>query len=105
MCALQEIEPLANEMPLCLEDFPSIVPASLDIFNRLPDRLVSTELGPLYTGKDLSSIPVLFEYADIINSRDKKLIIEIVQHLDQKAVKRELQRHKMAADKIKAGRK
>lgn len=101
MCALQGIEPLAREMPIGLEDFPDIVRTSLDIFNRLPDRLITTELGPLYTGKDMTSIPVFFEYADITLQKDKKLVIEIVQHLDQKAVKREVQKHKRAADKIK----
>lgn len=101
MCALQNLEPNPKEMPLDISDFPQIVRDSIDVFNRLPDRFVSTDLGPLYTGKDLASLPVLYEYIGTTDPQDKKLILEIVQHLDQKTVTKEVKRFKDAQKRLR----
>lgn len=101
MCALQDIEPKVSEMPIDIEDFPQVVRDALDIFNRLPDRYTSTDLGPLYTGKDLTTIHIFYEYAEVTNKRDRDLVLDIVQHLDHKAVAKEVKKFKQAAEQIK----
>ena len=102
MCALQKIEPKISEMPIDIEDFPQIVRDALEVYNRLPDTYTSTDLGPLFTGKNYTSIPVFYEYVSVTDVSDRNLILEIVQHLDSKAVTREVQKFKRAADKIKS---
>ncbi len=89
-------------MPIDIEDFPQIVRDALEIFNRLPDTYVSTDLGPLYTGKNLGTINVFFDHVYLENRKDRALALEIVQHLDQKAVKREVKKFKQAQDRIRA---
>ncbi|ASV43467.1 tail assembly chaperone [Vibrio phage JSF10] len=86
-------------MPLELEDFPDIVQTAVNLYNRLPDRLVSTELGPLYSGKDINSLDTLFSIYEIYDKEDQKLILEILQFIDKKAVEREVKRFKAAAKK------
>lgn len=102
MCALQNIEPKISEMPIDIEDFPQTVRDALDMFNRLPDTYVSTDMGPLYTGKNLASLPIFYDYAYVTHQEDKNLILDIIQHLDSKAVKREVKKFKQAADKMRA---
>lgn len=101
MCALQNTLPDPKEMPLDINDFPQIVRDSIEIFNRLPDRFTTTDLGPLYTGKDIAALPVLYEHLSATDPEDKKLILEIVQHLDQKAVAREVKRFKELQKRLK----
>lgn len=102
MCSMQGIEPNPKEMPIDLSDFPQIVREALDIFNRLPDRYTTTDYGPLYIGKDLATLPMFLDFAEITDKKDRKLSLDIVQHLDSKAVKRELNRVKQISSKNKA---
>lgn len=102
MCAIQGIEPRISEMPIDIEDFPQIVRDALEAFNRLPDTYISTDLGPLYTGKNLGNLPMFLDYLYVTDVKDKALILEIVQHLDQKAIKREVKKFKQAQDRMKA---
>ncbi|ASV43632.1 hypothetical protein [Vibrio phage JSF12] len=99
ICALENTKPDPNLMPLELEDFPDIVQTAVNLYNRLPDRLVSTELGPLYSGKDINSLDTLFSIYEIYDKEDQKLILEILQFIDKKAVEREVKRFKAAAKK------
>lgn len=66
----------------------------MDIFNRLPDRYASTDYGLVYQGKDLNTLPVFYEYSGITDQKDRRLAVEIVQHLDHKALVKEGRRFK-----------
>lgn len=87
-------------MPLDLYDFPQVVRDAVEVFNRLPDRLVSTDYGPMYTGKDIAAIDVLFNHIGVPQD-DRKLCLELVQHMDSKSVKKEAERIKKLASKKK----
>lgn len=83
----QEPPPL-SEMPLEFEDFPTIVHTSLEIFNNLPDTYVSRmEAPPLYTGKDLSSLPVMYELHYVTDLEDKRMVLEFINLFDIQARK------------------
>lgn len=88
-------------MPLDLNDFPFIVREALEILNRLSDRYTSTELGPLYTGKDYNSFSTFLDIYEINDSRDRQLVLEIVQHLDSKLVKKAVSKMKQEAKRIR----
>lgn len=88
ICELQKIQPNPKEMPMSLEDFPPIVPTSIEIFNSLPDNYCSTDYGPMYTGKDISSISILWDLHYITDRKEQKLCLQLVQHIDSKAVKK-----------------
>lgn len=101
MCAQLGEIPDPERMPMDLYDFPPLVRDALEIFNRLGDRFTSTELGPLYIGKDMGSLSVLLDIFIIKNVDDKRLILEIVQHLDTKVVKQAVSKMKQEAKKLK----
>lgn len=88
-------------MPLDLQDFPPIVATSIELFNRLPDRYCSTECGPLYTGKDINSLPILYDLFYVDNKKTKRLVLQIIQHLDSKATKKDAERINKLAKKSK----
>lgn len=104
VCSMQNIKPNMDTMPLDINDFPQIVRDSLEIFNRLPDNHVGTNFGPLYTGKDISSIGVLYDYCNLTKKEDRDLALEIIQHLDKKAVSREVKRYNKAVKDSKGGK-
>lgn len=90
MCAQMGMEPSIKDMPIELTDFPLIVRQALDIFNRLGDRYTSTDLGPIYIGKDLGTLELFYRLFEITEQEDKVLAMQIIQHLDSKAVKRSM---------------
>lgn len=93
--------PDQEHMPLDIYDFPPLVREAMEIFNRLGDKYTSTDLGPLYIGKDINTIQILFDIMDISCRADQKLILEIVQHLDNKIVKQAVSKMKQEAKKLK----
>lgn len=94
-------KPDPNRMPIDFSDFPPLVRDAIEIFNRLGDRYTSTDLGPLYIGKDLSTLPLYYDTYLIQDADDKKLLLEIIQHLDSKQVKQAVSKWKQEAKKIK----
>lgn len=89
-------------MPLDISDFPQYVIDALEIYNRLGDRFTSTDLGPLYIGKDVSPLDTFFSIFEIDRAEDKKRALEIIQHIDQKIVKQAVSKWKNEAKKLKA---
>lgn len=90
MCKVMGKPPKLSEMPIDIADFPPLVRDALEIFNRLGDSYVSTDLGPLYMGKNLITLETFFNIYEIENKADQRLVLEIVQHLDAKAVKKSM---------------
>ncbi|AUG85040.1 tail assembly chaperone [Vibrio phage Ceto] len=95
-------KPDPKRMPIDFSDFPPIVRDAIEIFNRLGDRYTSTDLGPLYIGKDISTLDFLYNIYEIHDVEDRKLTLEIVQHLDSKIVKQAVSKWKTEAKKLKA---
>lgn len=100
MCKQLEKEPKISEMPIELSDFPYIVRISLDIFNRLGDRYVSTDIGPIYIGKDLSTLEVFYRLFEVDSKYDQVLAMQIVQHLDSKAVTKSMEQAKRKSKEL-----
>ena len=91
-----------NKIPPTMEDFPEEVACALAIFNRLGDR-VYPEIG--YIGKDFTNLNLYMEVYDI---EDKDFLLEIIEWLDARAIKKSAEQLKRQYDKIKrknSGRK
>lgn len=84
-------------MPIDLEDFPPLIRDSLEIFNRLGDRYETLPTGLIYIGKDYSSIEVFFRLYNIDDKVEQLESLEIIQHLDYKAVKKSTDKAKKDA--------
>lgn len=92
--------PTKDKMPLDLGDFPAVVGEALQVYGKLGDRFVSTELGLLYLGKDISTLPLNLNFMGV-DEEEHPLILDIVQHLDAKAIKKSSDSLKATAKKIK----
>jgi len=88
-------EPVPEEMPPGLEDFPDIVINALNTFNSLGDRIYP-EIG--YTGKDYTNLPFFIEMYDI---EDTEFFLEILSWLDSRAIKKSSEQLKKQYDKLK----
>lgn len=78
-------EPDMEAMPLDLEDFPPIVSLGLTIFNKLSDRYIPGEI-PVYSGKDLTALPVLFDIFEVTSQIEKEFILNVINILDKEAI-------------------
>ena len=84
MCKVMGDEPDMNKLPPEFGSFPSYVQIALEIFNALPDTY-SGGMSPIYVGKNLSSLPVLF---DLYLVGDEKMqVFEVIRFLDNRARK------------------
>lgn len=95
MCEQLGKEPNLEEMPPAWEDFPDIVCDAINIFNQLGDR-VFPEIG--YMGKDYTNLPILIEINMVDN---RELLLEILNWLDNRAIKKSSEELKKEYDKIK----
>jgi hypothetical protein len=84
-----------EDAPPRWEDFPEVVTNAVNIFNMLGDR-VYPEVG--YVGKDYTNLVVLMSLYDI---EDVEFFLEILNGLDQRAVKKSSDQLKKAHDKLK----
>lgn len=89
------IEPDWDRVPVDFKEFPNIVPYALEIFSRMGDR-VYPEIG--YIGKDYTNLPIIMDSYPI---EDKDLLLEILEWLDARAIKKSSEQLKREYDKIK----
>tara|TARA_B110000483_G_scaffold131983_1_gene157834 strand:+ start:697 stop:993 length:297 start_codon:yes stop_codon:yes gene_type:complete len=89
------IEPDWDRVPVDFKEFPDIVPYALEIFGRMGDR-VYPEIG--YIGKDYTKIDL---YIQLYEIEDKDLLLEILEWLDARAIKKSSDDLKREYDKIK----
>jgi hypothetical protein len=91
MCEMLNQEPVESEIPIELDDFPSIVQQCFSIYSVLTD--VWDPMGGNYLGKDYSLVFDLFELYSI-EKEDRLLGLQILQFMDTV-------RSKLVAEKIK----
>ena len=95
MCEQLGKEPNLESMPPDWEDFPEAVQVSINIFGLLGDR-VYPDIG--YVGKDYTNLPTLIE---VYGVEDKDLLIEVLDFLDSRAIKKSSEQMKKELDKLK----
>ena len=95
MCEQTGQEPKDDEIPPDLNDFPEIVSHALYTFANLGDR-VYPDIG--YMGKDFTNLPFYLEIGDI---EDKELFLEILTHLESRAIKTSQEMLKREREKLK----
>ena len=91
-----------DKIPPTMDDFPEEVEVAMDIFNRMGDR-VYPEIG--YVGKDFTNLNL---YMEVYAVEDKDFLLEIIEWLDARAIKKSAEQLKREYDKIKrksSGRK
>jgi hypothetical protein len=88
---------IESDMPPDIEDFPSYVHISLDIFNCLPDTY-SGGMDPIYSGKDIGAMTSLFKIMEV-DPKDYIRILKVVQYLDTRARKKAISEAKKRARK------
>lgn len=79
MCEMMGTEPIEDEMPFDISDFPMEAQQAVQVFGLLKD--IWDPFGGNYLGKDLGIIFQVFDLLEIDHS-SRKLIFKIVQHLD-----------------------
>jgi len=97
MCKALGDEIKEEDLPPDLDDFPSYVHVSLDVFNCLPDTY-SGGMEPIYSGKDIASITALYDIMQVDPS-DKARILRVIQYLDTRARKKAINEAKKRARK------
>jgi hypothetical protein len=88
-------EPDPEKIPPDLDDFPEIVQNAMIIFNSLGDR-VYPDVG--YIGKDYTNLP---HYIKIYYIDDVEFLLEILNWLDNRAIKKSSELIKREMDKLK----
>lgn len=95
MCEQLGKEPTLESIPPDWQDFPESVQLAINIFGLLGDR-VYPEIG--YVGKDYTNLPTLIE---VYGVEDKDLLIEVLDFLDSRAIKKSSEQMKKELDKLK----
>lgn len=96
MCEAMGDEPDINKFPPAFESFPSYVQIALEIFNALPDTY-SGGMSPVYTGKNLSALQILF---DLYLVKDESMkVFDVIRFLDNRARKQAIKEAEKANKK------
>ena len=88
-------DPIPEEVPPGIEDFPEIVIDGINAFNSLGDRIYP-EIG--YIGKDYTNLPL---YIEMYKIEDKDTFLEILLRLDSEAIKTAQDKLKREYDRLK----
>jgi hypothetical protein len=91
MCEQLGTEPIEEEIPLEIDDFPSLVQNCFIVYQYLTDNWDT--MGGNYLGKDYSIVFSLFDVYDVEKS-ERLLALEFLQRMDSI-------RSKIVSDKIK----
>ena len=95
MCEQLGNEPIEEEIPPDLADFPDIVIYALNSFNMLGDKIYP-DIG--YTGKDYTNLP---HYIKLYNIEDKEYFLNLLAWLDARAIKKASDEMKRQHDKLR----
>tara|TARA_B100000902_G_scaffold261045_1_gene247317 strand:- start:4897 stop:5211 length:315 start_codon:yes stop_codon:yes gene_type:complete len=93
-----------DKIPPTIDDFPEEVNIAMDIFNRMGDR-VYPDIG--YIGKDFTNLNLYMEVYGV-TEKDRDFLLEIIEWLDARAIKKAAEQLKREYDKMKrknSGRK
>ena len=77
MCEVMGSEPLEEETPLSLGDFPDDIQLAFDLYHKIPDRWEFNS--GTYLGKDLGSIAGIMEILEI---EDRRTALNFVLMID-----------------------
>ena len=86
-----------DKIPPDMNDFPEIVECAIEIYNRLGDR-VYPEIG--YIGKDYTNLNLYMKIYGV-HEEDKDFLLESIEWLDARAIKKSADQLKREYDKIK----
>jgi len=81
-----------------MDDFPEEVNIAMDIFNRMGDR-VFPDIG--YIGKDFTNLNLYLDIYGVEKQTEKDFILEIIEWLDARAIKKSSEQLKREYDKMK----
>jgi len=95
MCEQLGQEPVHDEIPPDVEDFPEIAILALNTFSTLGDRLYP-DVG--YVGKDFTNLP---QYIMIHGIEDTELFLEILTYLESRAIEQSREQLKREREKLK----
>ena len=98
LCEQMGKEPVDDEIPPDLDDFPTDVQKAIILYNKLGDRIYP-DIG--YLGKDYTQLPI---YMDVYEVADKKIFLEALLLLDSKTIEKTQAAMKAERDKIKRAR-
>lgn len=77
-----------SDCPAALEDFPSLVLTSLDIFSNLADIYIPRMEGnPYFQGKDRSGLDLLFRLHFITSPEEQLIVLNLINILEARAKK------------------
>ena len=95
MCEQLGQEPIEEEIPPDIEDFPDIAIEAMTTFSSLGDKILP-DIG--YLGKDFTNLP---HYMDIYEVEDKELFLEILTYLESRAINHSQEQLKREREKLK----
>lgn len=93
MCEQLKMEPVEEDIPIEISDFPVLVQTCLIIYSKLKDNWDPT-VGK-YMGKDYSIVFQLFDLYSIESTDERIFLMDLMQIIDNTRVK-------MSADKVSA---
>lgn len=93
MCTMLGQEPIEEEIPVEVSDFPDLVQQCFVVYQMLPDRWDS--MGGGYMGKDYSIVFNLLGVYSVTDSEEILLCLDFLQHMD-------VVRQKLIAEKLKS---
>jgi len=83
MCETFGDKPDPEKIPPEYGSFPTYVHVAMEIFNALPD-LYCGGMSPIYTGKAISSLPVLYDLY-MVDNHMKMKTFDVIRFLDNRA--------------------
>ena len=95
MCEQMGNDPVEEEIPPDMEDFPPIIAEALHTFNMLGDRIYP-EIG--YVGKDYTNLE---HFLELYGIEDKEYFLQLLSWLDARAIKKSSEEMKRQYDKMK----
>jgi hypothetical protein len=97
MCEQMGQEPIEDEIPPAIEDFPNIAVSALEVFSQLGNRIYS-DVG--FTGKDYTNLPLYMQIYKV-PKEDTELFLEILTYLERYAIESSQDSLKKEREKLK----
>ena len=96
LCEQLEQEPVEEDCPPDIEDFPNDVQMAIVTYGKLGDRVVA-DVG--YLGKDWSSLPIHMKYLELSS---EQLFVETLLRLDERLIKKSAEEMRQARKRLEA---
>ena len=97
MCEQMAKEPIEDEIPPDINDFPEIAVSALEVFSNLGNR-VYADIG--FTGKDFTNLPFYMQIYKV-PKEDTELFLEILTYLERYAIESSQDSLKREREKLK----